>query len=98
MSPEELEEEGIVLDHCVGSYKSIHAAGKQPIFFVRRESEPDKPWFTLQFSLSNLTVVQNRGKCNCARTEEVKAFEEKFLEHARSVAASLVARARVGAR
>ena len=97
MSPEELEEEGIVLDHCVGSYKSIHAAGKQPIFFVRRESEPDKPWFTLQFRLSNLTVVQNRGKCNCARTEEVKAFEEKFLEHARSVAASLAARARVRA-
>ena len=98
MSPEELDTEGSVLHHCVSLYKDKHANGKQPIFFVRRESEPDKPWFTLQFSLSTLTVIQNRGNHNCARTEEVAAFEKKFLEHARSVAHSGSTHARVGVR
>ena len=82
-APEELDAEGRALSHCVATYKDKHASGKTAIFFVRKASEPDKPWFTLELNLSDFTVLQNRGKCNCARTKEVEAFEAAWLEHIR---------------
>ena len=82
-APEELDAEGRALSHCVATYKDKHASGKTAIFFVRKASEPDKPWFTLELNLSDFTVLQNRGKCNCARPKAVEAFEAAWLEHIR---------------
>lgn len=82
-APEELDAEGRALSHCVATYKDKHVSGKTAIFFVRKASEPDKPWFTLELNLSDFTVLQNRGKCNCARTKAVEAFEAAWLEHIR---------------
>ena len=82
-APEELDAEGRALSHCVATYKDKHASGKTAIFFVRKGSEPDKPWFTLELNLSDFTVLQNRGKCNCARPKAVEAFEAAWLEHIR---------------
>ncbi len=82
-APEELDAEGKALSHCVATYKDKHASGKTAIFFVRKASEPDKPWFTLELNLSDFTVLQNRGKCNCARPKAVEAFEAAWLEHIR---------------
>lgn len=84
-TPEELTEEGRALSHCVGGYRAVHAIGKKPIFFIRRAAEPDKPWYTLQLDLARRSVIQNRGKCNCAETEEVVRFKEKWLEHIRGI-------------
>lgn len=81
--PEELDQEHKALIHCVDTYKEKHAGGKTAIFFLRRASEPDKPWYTLELKLDDFTVIQNRGKCNCDRTEEVEAFEKAWLEHIR---------------
>ena len=81
--PEELDQEHKALIHCVDTYKEKHAGGKTAIFFLRRASDPDKPWYTLELKLDDFTVIQNRGKCNCARTEEVEAFEKAWLEHIR---------------
>lgn len=82
-APEELDAEGRALNHCVATYKDKHVSGKTAIFFVRKGSEPDKPWFTLELKLDDFTVMQNRGKCNCARTKAVEAFEAAWLEHIR---------------
>ena len=82
-APEELDAEGRALSHCVATYKDKHVSGKTAIFFVRKGSEPDKPWFTLELKLDDFTVVQNRGKCNCARPKAVEAFEAAWLEHIR---------------
>lgn len=84
-APEELDAEGKTLNHCVATYKDKHASGKSAIFFVRKASEPDKPWYTLELKLDDFTVIQNRGKCNCARTKDVEAFEKAWLEHIRSM-------------
>ena len=83
-SDEELAVEGITLHHCVHSYSKRHAAGDLTIFFIRRASEPDKPWFTLNFNEKSLSVTENRGLRNCARTPEVKAFEEAWLAWVRA--------------
>ena len=78
-SHEEMKNEGKLLHHCVARYAEDHALGKTAIFFIRMESEPDKPFFTLEWDEKNQRVLQNRGNFNCARTPEVKAFEQKWL-------------------
>lgn len=76
---EEMKNEGKLLHHCVARYAEDHALGKTAIFFIRQESDPDKPFFTLEWDEKNSRVVQNRGNHNCARTPEVEAFERKWL-------------------
>ncbi|MBP3327851.1 MAG: PcfJ domain-containing protein, partial [Clostridia bacterium] len=71
--------EGKILHHCVANYADRHADGETTIFLVRKVTEPDSPFFTLEFDFDNQTVKQNRGMRNCARTNEVKAFERKWL-------------------
>lgn len=83
-SQTELRHEGKCLSHCVASYAQDHALGKTAILFIRRASEPDKPWYTLELDEKTLSVRQNRGKRNCDRTEEITAFEEAWLEHIRA--------------
>jgi hypothetical protein len=79
--------EGKKLSHCVARYAEKHAAGSTNIFFIRKTKEPDKPFFTLELNLSKKSpeVIQNRGKNNCARTEEVQQFEEAWLEHVKNI-------------
>ena len=75
----ELTKEGEILDHCVGGYARDVAEGKKAIFFIRKKTEPNKPWYTLELNEKELRVVQNRGKKNCERTEAVRRFEEVWL-------------------
>ena len=78
-SQRELVEEGDALKHCVGTYAKDHANGKTAIFFVRRAKEPKKSYYTLELDEGKLTVRQNRGRRNCARTKEVEEFEAVWL-------------------
>lgn len=83
-SQEELRQEGKLLRHCVASYAERHAKGETAIFFIRQEKEPDKPWYTLELDEMNLVVRQNRGKCNCAKTPEVQAFQDNWIAWVRA--------------
>lgn len=81
-SQRELTSEGNFLHHCIGTYGKKHAKGKTAIFFIRRTSSPKEPFYTLELDEKTLTVRQNRGMRNCARTPEVQAFEELWLKWA----------------
>lgn len=81
----ELYIEGKLLNHCVHRYSESHATGKTAIFFIRHSSEPEKPYFTLELDEKEIKVRQNRGHCNCDRTQEVIEFEKVWLEHIRKV-------------
>ena len=63
----------------MGTYAKDHANGKTAIFFVRRAKEPKKSYYTLELDEGKLTVRQNRGRRNCARTKEVEEFEAVWL-------------------
>lgn len=76
----ELTAEGEKLNHCVGGYAKAVAKGEKAIFFIRKETEPNKPWYTLELDEKKLRVVQNRGEKNCERTEAVRKFEAVWLE------------------
>lgn len=79
-SAADLANEGKKLRHCVESYSEDHAKGRTAILFVRKESAPEKPFYTLEWSEKDRRVIQNRGYKNCARTPEVEAFEKEWLE------------------
>lgn len=83
-SQRELTAEGNALHHCVGTYGQKHASGDTAIFFIRRAKHPGEPYFTLELDEKELQVRQNRGMRNCGRTEEVQAFEEKWLSWLRA--------------
>lgn len=78
-SQRELTAEGDALHHCVSTYGKRHASGDTAIFFIRRASRPREPYYTLELNETKLEVRQNRGMYNCARTEEVQSFEDKWL-------------------
>lgn len=78
----ELKEEGEALHHCVGTYMEKVAKGETMIFFIRQKTEPEKPFYTLEW---RGRVIQCRGSHNCDMTPEVKAlvetFEKKMAEY-----------------
>ncbi|MCF8566881.1 PcfJ domain-containing protein [Alicyclobacillus tolerans] len=76
-STKELIEEGKALHHCVGTYVDRYAKGETDILVIRRASEPNKPFYTVE--VRNGHVVQCRGLKNCEPTDEVKAFVELFV-------------------
>ena len=75
-SPDEIRAEGETLHHCVGGYVERVARGETNIFFVRKASEPDKPYFTLEYR--DMKVIQCRGLRNCEMPPDVEAFVKVF--------------------
>ena len=80
----ELIDEGSALHHCVATYAKEHLSGQTVIFFIRKKSEPDKPFYTLEYNPKTESIVQCRGLCNCGKTPEVKAFVKAWSEYIRS--------------
>ena len=83
-SQQELTDEGNRLHHCVSTYGQRHAEGETAIFFIRRKSRPNEPYYTLELDEKKRTVRQNRGLRNCPRTPEVQAFEDLWLSWVRA--------------
>lgn len=72
----ELIKEGKALNHCVGTYADSYARGDSILLVIRQKTELDKPYFTVE--LRKNTVVQCRGKNNCAPDKNVEKFIEAF--------------------
>ncbi len=76
-SYKDLQKEGTALHHCVYSvYRDRYINGETDILFIRRVSEPDKPFYTMEYKNGN--VVQCRTAYNGGMTDEVKAFIDKW--------------------
>lgn len=76
-SPKELAKESAALHHCVRTYVDRVAEGNCTILFIRKTSEPDKPYFTLELSPKG-EIIQCRGDHNCAYSEDVKEFLDRW--------------------
>lgn len=80
---EEIIAEGKALCHCVGGYAERHSEGKTNIFFIRKKSEPLKPYYTIEVS-NNFKIVQCYGYKNNREQEkpnEIKAFEREYQNY-----------------
>ena len=78
-SPSDLIREGELLNHCVGrmNYDQRFIREESLIFFVRRITEPDTPFVTVEYSLSMKKVLQCYGLNNSRPTEDVLRYVNK---------------------
>lgn len=78
----DLTTEGQSLNHCVGgdSYYKNHIAGTYMIFFVRKSTAPDKPFFTMEVGMSDFKIKQLYGFGDCSAPKDVRAFAESFVK------------------
>lgn len=60
--PKDIINEGANLNHCVGSYLESVASGYKTILFLRKVSEPDKSFYTIEVGNSN--IIQIHGNHN----------------------------------
>ena len=80
-SAQEVIYEGNALHHCVGSYVQ-HYAGKGTILCaLRPDTDPEKPWHTVEFSAKDGRLIQCRGRNNNTKPEDkplIDAFWQAF--------------------
>lgn len=84
-SPKELKREGEFLQHCVGrmGYDKKMVREETLIFFVRQRAEPEKPFVTVEYSLSQRRVLQCYGYKDQRPNEHVLDYVNRvWLPHA----------------
>ncbi len=81
--------EGQSLNHCVGgdNYYKRHIAGTNLIFFIRRENDPQKPFFTMEVEMSGYKIRQLYGFGDCSAPKEVREFADSFVRKLRPTTA-----------
>lgn len=73
----EIIKEGMELHHCVGSYAERHEAGDTTIMFLRKKSEPDKPFYTIEVGIEVLTDTVSK-----LRISQIHGFGNRWLGNA----------------
>ena len=72
-NPDDVVKEGSALHHCAGCGYIERVADREcVILFLRRCSDPLKPFYTIE--VRGKQIVQVRGMKNCSATPEVKDF------------------------
>ena len=71
-TPDDVIKEGHALHHCVGGYVERAANKECVILFLRKSSDEEKPFYTIE--VQGQKAVQVRGTGNCSMTPEVEAF------------------------
>ena len=83
--PEDIYDEGIVLNHCVGSYCNdiIGAKGSMRIYFMRRRRFPTHNLVTVQVNRISATgeyyISEAAGKGNRKLTEEEDTYLKRWI-------------------
>ena len=76
----ELIAEGKALHHCVGGYIRDMAEEKTAIFFLRKVSEPDKPFYTLELRRKRVVQCRTEGNISYENEPDVKKFVDMWIE------------------
>ncbi len=78
VNPAKLVEEGKALRHCVSGYIERVTKGYTSVVFIRKTSEPDTPYFTVE--VQNGLIKQIHGNCNCNPNKDVLAFVHQWAK------------------
>lgn len=70
--------EGKVLSHCVGGYADRHIKGVLTILFLRRVSQPNRPYVTIE--MDGNRIVQVHGYRNDLGSQSPKATHKEFFD------------------
>lgn len=77
---DELIAEGAYLHHCVGGYVEDMANGETAILFIRREQEPDVPFFTLEWQNGHVVQCRTMHNRSYESDDQVHAFVEAWVK------------------
>lgn len=79
----DLIREGQSLNHCVGGemYYKNHLGGKRMIFFIRRKSAINRPFFTMELDVQTGQIMQLYGFGDCSPQKEVREFAKIFAKY-----------------
>ena len=77
---EEFMEEGQANHNCVASYISRAANSETKIFVIRKKTEPEKSFVTLELSVDEKRIVQCYGRGNSIPEKDVLEFADSWLE------------------
>jgi hypothetical protein len=72
----ELKHEGLELKHCVYNYLSKIVAKKTQVLFLRKKTDPDTPFYTIE--ITDKQVMQVRGEHNKAEKKYIKLVNEWY--------------------
>lgn len=79
--PEDLAKEGLELHHCVKSYINRVANGSTNILFLRKNSEIDKPFFTIELSNEgNVEQIHGFGNRNISTEPKIEYFIKNWMK------------------
>ena len=70
----EIVKEGMELHHCVGGYAERHETGDTTIMFLRKKSEPDKPFYTIEVGIEVLTDTVSE-----LRISQIHGFGNRWM-------------------
>lgn len=70
----EIVKEGMELHHCVGGYAERHEVGDTTIMLLRKKSEPDKPFYTIEVGIEVLTDTVSK-----LRIIQAHSFGNKWM-------------------
>lgn len=78
-SPFDLKREGEILHHCVGNmnYDMRFIREQSLIFFIRNKEQPDTPFVTVEYSLSQKKVLQCYGDTDTKPSDDVLHYVHK---------------------
>lgn len=76
----ELIAEGAYLHHCVGGYVERMAKGETAILFIRREQEPDIPYFTLEWCGGRVVQCRTMHNRSYESDDRVYAFVNAWVK------------------
>ncbi len=72
--------EGKALSHCVGGYADRHAAGVLAILFLRKKSEPDKPYLTIEMQGSEMIQIHGYKNDRVAGAKDPRETHRELLD------------------
>lgn len=77
-SSTDIQAEGRILSHCVGSYIDYVLKGQKTILFLRKKEDETTPLVTVD--ISNGRIQQARGKYNRGLSYDERIFLQEFAE------------------
>lgn len=78
---QELDVEGEVLHHCVGSYKHNVAAGQEIILFLRKNNDPNTPFYTIDLDRDGfIRQIHTKYNGDIKDDPEKDALKEFLME------------------
>lgn len=83
--PQDIFYEGAVLGHCVGTYARAMADGKTAILFIRKENEPETPFYTMEFKNNRIVQCRTYKNESYEKDEQVKAFVDAWFTFTKNI-------------